>query len=56
MEVSAAIDIEVPEYRLYEQFQEAAIANSGQVFFLFEKTTNRGTKKTHDATRYDRGQ
>ena len=34
MEVSAAIiDIEVPEYRLYEQFQEAAIANSGRVFF-----------------------
>jgi len=47
MEVSAAIDIEVPEYRLYEQFQEAAIANSGQVFFLFEKNNESWDKEKH---------
>ena len=37
MEILTAGDIEVPDYRLYDQFQEAGVSNLGQLFFLFEK-------------------
>ncbi len=47
MAVKAAVDMEVSEYRLYEHFQEATIANTGQVFFLFEKNNESWDKEKH---------
>ncbi|MBK8110625.1 MAG: hypothetical protein IPK46_09990 [Saprospiraceae bacterium] len=47
MEILTAGDIEVPEYRLYDQFQEAGVSNQGQLFFLFEKNNESWDKEKH---------
>ena len=47
MEILTAGDIEVPDYRLYDQFQEAGVSNLGQLFFLFEKNNESWDKEKH---------
>ncbi|MBK8701353.1 MAG: hypothetical protein IPN29_18130 [Saprospiraceae bacterium] len=45
--IISVVEAGVPEYRLYDHFQEAGITNRGEVFFLFEKNNEPWNQEKH---------